>query len=315
MKKGLFVLLICCLFFTGSAIARAESAPLYRFWSDTMQSHFYTNSSGEKDYVVATYPDNIWRYEGQMGRVLGDGGLVNSDIASDAAISYSKLNLGGSILASDFASNSCSSGQLLKYSGTSWECGDDNNTGSSIGNTVESSEITDGTVVNADISPSAAIDADKIDFSGKNIDLGTSGSVIVGDSSGSDFMSVGYDSGGDRYSFEILDPSSSNGFYLNDNVHISGDVQVDQSLNLANTANGEGQLVFPGTRGGILDAPADPGVGVTLVDTVRVNDVLQLNPLSANPFTCRSEVEGTMYYNSSDHKAKVCNGTAWTDLY
>jgi hypothetical protein len=37
--------------------------PLYRFWSDQKQGHFYTASTEEKDNVIATWPD-IWTYEG-----------------------------------------------------------------------------------------------------------------------------------------------------------------------------------------------------------------------------------------------------------
>jgi hypothetical protein len=38
--------------------------PVHRFWSDLFQKHFYTASSVEKDYIIATYPVNTWRYEG-----------------------------------------------------------------------------------------------------------------------------------------------------------------------------------------------------------------------------------------------------------
>lgn len=37
--------------------------PLYRFWSDQKQGHFYTADSTEKDRVIATWPD-VWSYEG-----------------------------------------------------------------------------------------------------------------------------------------------------------------------------------------------------------------------------------------------------------
>ncbi len=45
----------------------AESSELHsvhRFWSDLYQRHFYTISDIEKDYVIETYPENVWRYEG-----------------------------------------------------------------------------------------------------------------------------------------------------------------------------------------------------------------------------------------------------------
>lgn len=37
--------------------------PVYRFWSDTYKSHFYTQNENEKNYVIQNYPSNIWRYE------------------------------------------------------------------------------------------------------------------------------------------------------------------------------------------------------------------------------------------------------------
>ncbi len=37
--------------------------PLYRFWSETKQGHFYTSDATERDAVINNYPDNVWRYE------------------------------------------------------------------------------------------------------------------------------------------------------------------------------------------------------------------------------------------------------------
>lgn len=36
---------------------------VYRFWSDTYKSHFYTISEGEKDNVIASYMPKEWRFE------------------------------------------------------------------------------------------------------------------------------------------------------------------------------------------------------------------------------------------------------------
>lgn len=41
----------------------AEAVPVYRFWSDTYKSHFYTSDQAEKEYVEQAYPQNVWRYE------------------------------------------------------------------------------------------------------------------------------------------------------------------------------------------------------------------------------------------------------------
>lgn len=42
----------------------SKSTELYRFWSTTGNSHFYTASAGEKNSIIANYPENIWKYEG-----------------------------------------------------------------------------------------------------------------------------------------------------------------------------------------------------------------------------------------------------------
>ena len=46
---------------TGETVAAL--APVYRFWSDTKQGHFYTISEAEKNHVIATYPPSVWNYE------------------------------------------------------------------------------------------------------------------------------------------------------------------------------------------------------------------------------------------------------------
>jgi hypothetical protein len=45
--------------------ATGDTKPVYRFWSDTYQGHFYTMSEAERDYVINNYSDNVWRYEGE----------------------------------------------------------------------------------------------------------------------------------------------------------------------------------------------------------------------------------------------------------
>lgn len=53
------------LSYTGSA------QTVYRFWSDTKQHHFYTASQEERDYVINTYDDSVWRYEGEAWKIPG----------------------------------------------------------------------------------------------------------------------------------------------------------------------------------------------------------------------------------------------------
>ncbi|CAN5205773.1 hypothetical protein BH09ACT1_BH09ACT1_02170 [soil metagenome] len=44
------------------------SLPVYRFWSPTLHSHFYTISAVEKDTILKTYPIRIWSFEGAAFR-------------------------------------------------------------------------------------------------------------------------------------------------------------------------------------------------------------------------------------------------------
>ncbi len=45
---------------------QGDSLPVYRFWSATNKSHFYTISEEEKNYVIANYSDDEWKYEGAV---------------------------------------------------------------------------------------------------------------------------------------------------------------------------------------------------------------------------------------------------------
>lgn len=40
----------------------AEARPVWRLWSDTLRTHFYTADEAEKDWLIREYPQ-IWRYE------------------------------------------------------------------------------------------------------------------------------------------------------------------------------------------------------------------------------------------------------------
>jgi hypothetical protein len=51
----------------------ANASPVFRFWSDTQQAHFYTIDEEEKEYVIATYLENVWHYEGIAFYAFADG--------------------------------------------------------------------------------------------------------------------------------------------------------------------------------------------------------------------------------------------------
>jgi hypothetical protein len=41
-----------------------STLPVHRFWSPLVSHHFYTMDEAEKDSIIATYPPDIWTYEG-----------------------------------------------------------------------------------------------------------------------------------------------------------------------------------------------------------------------------------------------------------
>lgn len=49
---------------TLTPIPTALPSPVYRFWSPTLQVHFYTISEQEKAGILARYPSSLWTYEG-----------------------------------------------------------------------------------------------------------------------------------------------------------------------------------------------------------------------------------------------------------
>lgn len=50
--------------FCASPSAQSGMVPVYRFWSETYRGHFYTSSDDEKQYVIDTYDNATWKYEG-----------------------------------------------------------------------------------------------------------------------------------------------------------------------------------------------------------------------------------------------------------
>ncbi|MFH0818780.1 MAG: hypothetical protein V1898_02180 [Patescibacteria group bacterium] len=121
---------------------------------------------------------------------ITDGTIDTADIKSGAVTSDKIAN--GTITTSDMASNSCGSNQILKYTGSAWACAADTDTNttytagtglslagtvfsSSLGTSITSSEITDGTITLDDIGTNA-VDADELSSSAIQ-----SGDIEVGD--------------------------------------------------------------------------------------------------------------------------------------
>lgn len=52
------------VFKAATAAFRAGLKPVYRFWSPIGQSHFFTIDEAEKDFLFASYPPDVWAFEG-----------------------------------------------------------------------------------------------------------------------------------------------------------------------------------------------------------------------------------------------------------
>lgn len=48
--------------------------PVYRFWSDQKQTHFYTIDENEKEAVINNYDDFVWKYEGPRFNAIAYNG-------------------------------------------------------------------------------------------------------------------------------------------------------------------------------------------------------------------------------------------------
>jgi hypothetical protein len=61
----------CSLIYYRAGLAETSGAtpvdgriPVYRFYSEQLQGHFFTIDENEKNSIIAAFPENVWRYEG-----------------------------------------------------------------------------------------------------------------------------------------------------------------------------------------------------------------------------------------------------------
>jgi hypothetical protein len=100
------------------------------------------------------------------GYAIKNGSIDSEDIAD------------GSVAAADLASDNCSSGQVLKFNGSSWACAADASGDTNVfGSAIDSSEITDGTVSLADLASGIAtqwtLSGSNVSYGGGNVGIGT----------------------------------------------------------------------------------------------------------------------------------------------
>jgi hypothetical protein len=257
----------------------------------------------------------------------------------------------GAVTVAKMSSNSCTNGQILKFDGTAWACAADSDS-DTLGSAIDSSEITDGVIVNADINASAAIDysklnlgtnitstnitngtivdadinssaaidANKINYTGKSI--GALSSVTIDgpiySQGGSMSGDLDLTSGNLRNSGGDIEINAWGTITLNDNTEVSGTLHItDQLTSLSSRSQSYSVLTGATLVGGLYN---DVSTGIHIYNNqgskvVNIDDFMKLKKLSSEPLTCDSSAEGSVYYNSTDHKLKVCNATAWIDLH
>ena len=144
---------------TASAIVARDSSG--NFTAGTVTANLTGNVTGNVTGTVSGNAGTVTNgvYTTDTGTVTStmilDGTIVNADINTSAQIAYGKLNLTNSIVDADIATAAAIT--KTKINGTAITAAD---TG-----TVTSAMIADGTIVNADINASAAIDWTKLGIS------------------------------------------------------------------------------------------------------------------------------------------------------
>jgi hypothetical protein len=209
---------------------------------------------------------------------IRDGTVISEDI-EDNGIATVDLE-DGAVTVAKMSSNSCTNGQVLKFDGTAWACGSDNeNAEATFGVSIDSSEITDGTIVNADISGSAAITGTKIspDFGSQNIT--TSGNLNLSQGRGILMGGDNIISTGGAGDIIIGDQGYSTLF--NGSIYSGSDVDVPNILftnNIRNKDSGGDLNIYTVDSGDITLNPASGNVGI---GTTSPGSLLHLSGSSA----------------------------------
>ena len=162
-KRVLAVALLALFFLTALGMDVSAATTSTKAKKTTWKTYF----SYDKKRLINKFTTELIRERLESG----DGewkNIISESSLSSKSISTSKIK-NGAVTAEKLNSNGCSNGQILKFNGTKWACAVDSAGGDSIfGASIDSSEITNGTIADADVSSSAAIAYSKLNL-GTNI--------------------------------------------------------------------------------------------------------------------------------------------------
>ena len=171
--------------------------------TNELQNLFSTiDAPGGTDPVVDSQTDTLTLANGSGVTITGDAGTDTLTFAAvlGTAIDTSEIT-DGTITFADINANGCSSGEIFEYSGAAWTCGTDDDTtysagtgisfagtviNSTLGTAIDTSEITDGTILFADLAANGCSSGETIEYNGSawicgTDDTGTTSSFDVTD--------------------------------------------------------------------------------------------------------------------------------------
>jgi DNA-binding beta-propeller fold protein YncE len=148
-----------------------------------------------------------------------------------------------------------------------------------------------------------------------DVALDNSGKIYVSDSSQGRFV-VYTAEGNLDYSILVNDTLFNTGIDVDNNgrVYLVGSpwffsTETESRVSIFNIPSDTTHTIENGNVGIGTSSPTET---LEVNGTVKINNALKLEPMSSPPTNAS---EGTLYYDSDDHKLKVYNGTNWQDCF